>query len=96
MKRTAFINDFYKVEIDESNHTLLEFRAESQKPDGKAVKSGWKVIGYYSNMANVLSAVKNILLLDGQSVSIIDQCMDLVSSAEKVCSDFIKNIKRGE
>jgi hypothetical protein len=83
MKRTVQVTGNYMIEIDESNHTLCELRPAVEKDDGSVTKSGWKVIGYYSNMANALIKVKSLLLLDGQSVGVVDHCMDLVSSAER-------------
>ena len=86
MNRRVGINDRYEVEIDENNHTLLEFSDAYHKPNGKLVKSRWKVVGYYSSMSNALSAVKNRLILDDKKVGIIEHCMDLVDAAEEICA----------
>ena len=90
MKRTVQVTGNYVIEIDESNHTLCELRPAVENDDGSVTKSRWEVIGYYSNIAHALIKVKSLLLLDGQSIGVVDHCMDLVSSADKVCFDTLK------
>ena len=49
------IDDTYRVEIDDCNHTLYERRMVKKK-DGSECE-GEVVVGYFGNMANVLKRI---------------------------------------
>ena len=50
------INDTYRVEIDDCNHTLYEKRMLKNKKDGSE-HEGEVVVGYFGNMQNVLKRI---------------------------------------
>ena len=50
------IDDTYRVEIDDYNHTLYEKKMLKSKKDGSE-HEGEVVVGYFGNMANVLKRI---------------------------------------
>lgn len=50
------LDDTYRVEIDDYNHTLYEKRMVKNKKDGSEHK-GEVVVGYFGNMTNVLKRI---------------------------------------
>lgn len=50
------IDDTYRVEIDDYNHTLYEKKMVKNKKDGSEHESE-VIVGYFGNMANVLKRI---------------------------------------
>jgi len=50
------IDDIYRVEIDDCNHTLYEKKMLKNKKDGSE-HEGEVVVGYFGNMTNVLKRI---------------------------------------
>lgn len=50
------LDDTYRVEIDDYNHTLYERRMVKNKKDGSE-HEGEVVVGYFGNMQNVLKRI---------------------------------------
>ena len=50
------IDDTYRVEIDDYNHTLYEKKMMKSKKDGSE-HEGEVVVGYFGNMTNVLKRI---------------------------------------
>lgn len=50
------LDDIYRVEIDDYNHTLYEKRMVKNKKDGSE-HEGEVVVGYFGNMTNVLKRI---------------------------------------
>ena len=64
------INEKYKVDIDEFNHTLEQYDEGGNlmvngKYKGDLTKPSWKVIGYFPNMSQVLREVVRIEARNG-------------------------------
>lgn len=50
------LDDTYRVEIDDYNHTLYEKKMMKSKKDGSE-HEGEVVVGYFGNMTNVLKRI---------------------------------------
>lgn len=63
-KLTVTVTDKFKVEIDDNNHTLLEWVEPNLITVGKykgTISEGkWSIIGYYSNMSGALYRLSTI------------------------------------
>lgn len=88
------ISPKFKIEIDNYNHTLMEFRGGETylcKKDKveKLTQPKWEVLGYYPNVEQALSALTH-RFIDYGDVEGIQAYYKLVLEELKSISDYIK------
>lgn len=87
------IDDTYRVEIDDCNHTLYEKKMMKNKKDGSE-HEGEVVVGYFSNMTNVLKRVidKEVVKSDSDCKNFeeyLQKLSEIVNRVDAIASDLV-------
>ena len=93
--QTVQINSKFKVEIDRWNHTLLELIPakiiKHGKNAGTMSEEKWAIVGFYSNMGEVIKKLSACVALDYADYSMIEHCKAILDKAEILCKSVSHN-----
>lgn len=87
----VIINDDFYVEIDYMNHALFR-RNDSSKNKGEKSEA-FAVFGYYSNMENVIKAIRKILIGENKDILTLETYLIEVEKLNKDLEILIENSK---
>lgn len=78
---TIHITEDFKVEVDECNHTLYQYREGGEevtvgKYKGSISKPKWEVVGYYPNLQQAIRKVIFLKGLTGNESLTLQECID--------------------
>ena len=90
------LNDTYRVEIDDYNHTLYEKRMVKSKKDGSE-HEGEVVVGYFGNMTNVLKRVIDKEVIKSNSdcknfEEYLQKLSEIVNQVDAIASDLVYDL----
>lgn len=83
------INEQYRVNVDEYNHTLEKyneggFEITFGKGKGTLSQPKWEVVGYFPNLSQCLRRVKQLMALTVPDCSIDDYLIELARLNDEV------------